>query len=306
MRPHSGRFLVTGARGQVGGAVVDALLARGAAVRALVRPGSESSTSTGPELPDGCEVVSGDLARTADVLAAAEGVDGIFLLAGHPGIDAALPALSGVGVRRAVLISTVAAASGDLGNAISAFHIRSERALAASGLAWTAVRSYALMSNVFRWTGQLAGGDRVRLPFADVAIAAIDPADVAEVVACCLLESGHAGRAYPVSGPEALTPAEQVAAVGRALGRSLGFEPVPAAEARRELAATTPAPFVEAFFRYYEDGEIDETTVVDTVRRITGRRPGTLAGYLAREPVARRLSAETSAPGSRDGRAGSR
>src|SRR5690606_28345147 len=171
---------------------------------------------------------------------------------------------------------------------------------------WTAVRSYALMSNVFRWTGQLAGGDRVRLPFADVAIAAIDPADVAEVVACCLLESGHAGRAYPVSGPEALTPAEQVAAVGRALGRSLGFEPVPAAEARRELAATTPAPFVDAFFRYYDDGEIDETTVVNSVRRITGLRPGTLAGYLAREPVARRLSAETSAPGSREGSGGSR
>ena len=36
------------------------------------------------------------------------------------------------------------------------------------------------------------------------------------------------------------------------------------------MAADTPAPYIDAFFRFYSDGEFDDSRVVDTVVGITG------------------------------------
>jgi hypothetical protein len=41
------------------------------------------------------------------------------------------------------------------------------------------------------------------------------------------------------------------------------------------MTASTPAPYIDAFFRFYSDGEFDDSPVVDTVRQITGRPPRT-------------------------------
>ena len=279
-----GTYLVTAAAGNVGSEVVTSLLASGARVRALLRPGTEA------RVPLGCQVAHGDLTQVADVAEAARDTDGVFLLAGYDGIDRALGAMTRGGVQRAVLMSTVAAESRDMSNAISAFHVRSEDAVAESGMEWTFLRSYALMSNVSRWAGQLAHGDRVRLPFAEVPIALVDQADVAEVASICLTEPGHHRQAYALSGSTALLPAEQVETVAHAVGRTVQFEAVPAPVARAEMAETTPADVVAAFFRYYDNGEIDETTVVDTVQRLTGRAPTSLQDFLARPAVADRLA----------------
>ena len=37
------------------------------------------------------------------------------------------------------------------------------------------------------------------------------------------------------------------------------------------MAADTPAPYIDAVFRFYSDGEFDDSRVVDTVARVTGR-----------------------------------
>lgn len=59
--------LVLGSTGGFGGAMVRALLARGQSVRALVRDPSRA------RLPDGVQVIKGDVMRLPDVAAAAEG-----------------------------------------------------------------------------------------------------------------------------------------------------------------------------------------------------------------------------------------
>jgi dihydroflavonol-4-reductase len=68
------RALVTGASGFIGGAVARALVAKGADVRVLLRPG------TRPNVPDpgAVEIVHGDLRDTHSVRAAAEGCAAIF------------------------------------------------------------------------------------------------------------------------------------------------------------------------------------------------------------------------------------
>jgi uncharacterized protein YbjT (DUF2867 family) len=129
------------------------------------------------------------------------------------------------------------------------------------------------MTNTFRWLPQLRRGDTVTLPFADVAISTIDPADIASVAARALTSGDLDGRSLRLSGPRALLPAEQVAIVGAALGREIEFVAQSNADARAEMSAAMPVAYVDAFFSFYVDGTVDETTVQPTVREVLGREP---------------------------------
>jgi uncharacterized protein YbjT (DUF2867 family) len=110
----------------------------------------------------------------------------------------------------------------------------------------------------------------VRAPWPDISIAAIDPADIAAVAATVLTEPGHEGAAHTLSGPEPLTPGDQIETLAGVLARPLRYEPLSDEQARVQMAADTPAPFIDAFFRFYSDGEFDDSPVLDTVQQTTG------------------------------------
>jgi uncharacterized protein YbjT (DUF2867 family) len=168
-----------------------------------------------------------------------------------------------------------------MSNAVARYHILSERTVRESGLAWTFLQPNSFMSNTLRWLPQLRQGDVVRVPFADVAIATIDPADLAAVAVKGLTTGELEGRSLRLSGPEALYPADQVRMLGAALGRELRFEAVSNEAAREEMSASMPAEYVDAFFSFFVDGTVDETTVLPTVREVLGREPGTFERWVA-------------------------
>jgi uncharacterized protein YbjT (DUF2867 family) len=86
----------------------------------------------------------------------------------------------------------------------------------------------------------------------------IDPADIGAVAALALTSGAHAGQTYRLTGTQSLVPADQVAILARVLGRPLRFEAQPDDEARAEMSAAMPAEYVDAFFRFYVDGELDD------------------------------------------------
>jgi uncharacterized protein YbjT (DUF2867 family) len=268
-------ILVTGASGNAGGAVVRALVEAGEPVRGLVRDRS------GASVPEGADVAVGDLNRPDTIEPHLDGVTGVFLLSGYEGLAETLAAMRGAGVERVVLLSSSAAPSGDLDNAVARYHILSERAVRESGLAWTFLQPNSFMTNTLRWLPQLRAGDIVRLPFADVPIAVIDPADLGAVAVKGLVTDELAGRSLRLSGPEALYPADQVRILGSALGRDLHFEAQGNEEARAEMTAAMPAAYVDAFFSFFVDGTVDETTVQPTVREVLGREPGSFERWAA-------------------------
>jgi uncharacterized protein YbjT (DUF2867 family) len=268
-------ILVFGATGNAGGAVVRELAAAGAAVRAVVRDPQRA------DLPPGVEVVAGDLGDAGTLRPALAGVEGVFLLSGYDGIDGLVAEMPAAGVERAVLLSSSAAPTGDLSNAVARYHIESEQGVRDSGLPCTFLRPNSFMTNTFQWIPQLREGDVVRAAFADVAIATIDPADIAAVAARALLQPGLEGRSLRLSGPEALRPADRVRLLGAALGRDLRFEAVPDDVARKEMSESMPAEYVDAFFSFFVDGTIDETSVLPTVREVLGREPRTFAAWVA-------------------------
>jgi uncharacterized protein YbjT (DUF2867 family) len=268
-------FLVTGAAGNVGAEVVRALTAADQRVRALVRSGRPAG------LPPGVEAVAGDLNRPESLAEALAGVRGVFLLPGYEDMKGVLAEVRGAGVERVVLLSGSSAASGDSSNAVSAYMIRSEDAVRESGVPFTILRPFGFMSNALRWRDQLEAGDVVREPFADVAVAVVDPADIGAVAATALLADGHEGRIHVVSGPQALRPADRVGILGAALGRELRLEALSDDEARTQMSAQMPVEYVDAFFDFYVEGSLDESQVQPTVREVLGREPRTFEQWVA-------------------------
>jgi uncharacterized protein YbjT (DUF2867 family) len=220
------------------------------------------------------EAARGDLNDPAGMGPALAGASGLFLLPGYEDMPGLLEEAGRAGIQAVALLSGMSA-DGDMDNAITRYMAESERAVRASGIAWTILRPAMFMTNAFQWIPQLQAGDVVRAPFAAVRAAVIDPADIAAVAALALTAPGHAERVYKLSGPEALTAAERVAILGRVLHRDLSFEAQPDDEARAEMSETTPPPYVDAFFRFYADGTLDESQLLPTVRDLTGRPPGT-------------------------------
>jgi uncharacterized protein YbjT (DUF2867 family) len=261
-------IMVTGATGNAGRAVVREVLRRGELVRALVR-----DERTG--IQGAVEVAVGDLNRPETLKPHLDGVTAVFLLSGYHRLPETLAMMRRADVERVVLLSSSAAPSDDLTNAVARYHILSERAVAGSGLAWTFLQPNSFMSNTLQWTPQLRNGDVIRAPFPTVRVATIDPADVGAVAAVALTTGGHEGRAYRLSGPESLLPADRAAILADVLGRDLRFEAQSDDEARTEMAANTPPEYVDAFFRFFSDGELDESQVLSTVEEITGKPSGT-------------------------------
>jgi uncharacterized protein YbjT (DUF2867 family) len=250
-------ILVTGATGNAGGAVAKALRAAGEDVRAVSRSG-------GVDLNDPATVPF-------------DGASAAFFLSGYPAELFAAARDAGVG--RAVLLSGSSAENGDRANAVSRYMMDSEDALKASGLQWTVLRPHAFFSNALRWLPQLREGDVIRESFAGVPSSAIDPADIAAVAAAALIEDGHAGQTYRLTGPEPLLIADRVRILGEALGRPLTLDPLSDDEAHAEMSKTMPPEYVDAFMAFYAGGTLDESMVLPTVEQITGRPPRTFAEW---------------------------
>ncbi len=77
----------------------------------------------------------------------------------------------------------------------------------------------------------------MRYPFATQIAYLVHEADIADVAVAALLEDGHVGKAYTLTGPAVITYREQVEAIGAALGEEVQYEEVTREEARELLKA---------------------------------------------------------------------
>jgi len=259
-------ILVTGATGNVGNELVHALVARHQPVRAVARNPDAAA------FPAPVDVASADLAAPRSMAGALAGIRKLFLLGGFATTEL-LETVRDAGVEHVALLTSRCVIGGNPENAVTRMWLDGESAVRESGVPWTILHPSGFHSNALRWVPQLNRGNVVRAPWPGVAIASIDPADIAAVAATVLAEPGHEYTAPALSGPEPLTPAQQVATLARVLDRPLHYEPLSDDQARAEMLADTPAPIVDGLFRFFTDGEFDDSTVQDSVLKVTGRAP---------------------------------
>ncbi|MGY0235773.1 NmrA family NAD(P)-binding protein [Longispora urticae] len=256
-------FLVTGATGTVGRQVVGQLLRAGQRVRALTRNPATAG------LPDGVEVVAGDLTDPASVAPALQGVTGLHLITfGGGGANPYAPLATGpeivdlavrAGVRRITVL--LGGAPGPL-----------QAAVEASGLEWTHLAPVEFMANLLEWAPSVRSEGVVREAFARTRSALVHETDIGAVAATVLVEGGYAGRTLTLTGPEAVTRPEKVRTIAEAIGREVRYVELSEAEARARWAGEGyPAEVIEFFVEVHGNTPEIGYTVVPTVEQVTGR-----------------------------------
>ncbi|MEV6038307.1 NmrA family NAD(P)-binding protein [Nonomuraea sp. NPDC052116] len=272
-------ILVTGATGTVGRLVVEELLAAGQHVRALTRNPAKAG------LPESVEVVAGDLARPETLKDAFEGVTGAHFI-NFAGDDyAALPDGAAIvelavkaGVRRVTVLG--GREDGPL-----------EQALAATDLEWTLLHPVEFMSNTLRWWAQTVKTEGViKEPFGDRLSALVHERDIAAVAATVLVEGGHGGRTYVLTGPEAITLRQKVEILGTSIGSHVEYVELTVDEARAKWAADGMGEQTIEFLMHAL-GNTPEVgyTVVPTVREVTGRDARSFAQWASENADAFRV-----------------
>lgn len=267
-------ILVTGATGNVGRQVVHQLVDAGQPVRALTR------NPDGAGLPAGVEVVRGDLTRPESLPAALDGVDRVYLFPVPDAVQGFLEAARDAGVRRIVVLSSVAAAGPP--NGIGSRHLVVERAVEAADVEWTHLRPGAFAVNtLWQWGPSIRAEGVVRAPYGDAALAPIHEADIAAVATTALLHDGHGGQRYELSGPESLTHREQVDILGKAIGRDIEFVELSPDQAREQMTRNAPERVVDALLGLWAEAVGRTAPVSPVVEQVTGRRPRTFAEWAA-------------------------
>lgn len=168
------------------------------------------------------------------------------------------------------------------GDAIADWCAQIEAAVTSSGMTWTLLRPGRFMSNALAWAPQIRRGEEIAIPFAHRPAASIDPADIAAIAALALTTDDHVGAAYQMSGPEALTPVQELAVLATLLDRPLRAIEPPLERMRAGMArAGMPEHVLDAVFaRTLDTGE--GTEVLATVTDVLGRPPGTFAQWANR------------------------
>ena len=274
-------IVVIGGTGRVGRQVVAQLAARDLPVRVVSRG------FTAP-VPPAADTARADLADPASLEPALRGAEAVFLLwpFTSPEVTAGLaPKVAEIAARhvsRVVYLSAQPAAEQP-----GSFWALVERAIEDSGAGSTFLRPAGFAANTLMWADQIRSGDVVRWPFAAAARALIDERDIAAVAVRALTEDGHAGAKYVLSGPEVLTQAEQLAAIGQAIGRNLSWEDMPRQAAQEALAAAWgDKAFAETALDAWEWFIDHPETVTSAVQDITGSPARSFADWASANAAA--------------------
>jgi NAD(P)H dehydrogenase (quinone) len=282
-------IVITGASGQFGRAAAEAVLEKTSDVVLVTR--------TPDALADlaarGAVVRHGDFDDPATLRTAFEGGDRLLLIstdrAGDrvPQQQAAINAAAAAGVH-SVVYTSILNPSDSNPAAVAAEHRATEEHVRASGVAWTFLRNgiYAdllpLSAAPALATGTLITND------GDGRTSFVAREDLARAAAAVLTSDGHDGKAYDLTGPEALSVADRAALIAEAGGKPV--EPVYLDDEAWIAAMVEHAGMPEPGARLYATFGIAArqgyfAVVSPTLQELIGRPPKTV-GELLREQLA--------------------
>jgi uncharacterized protein YbjT (DUF2867 family) len=272
-------IVVTGATGNVGRTLVPALIAAGERVTTVARGASVLA------MPGG---VQASLNEPESLKPAFAGAEALFLLTSGDWVSAGgdgsvildvLDVARAGGVRRVVLLSSQGVGSGRHASEL-------EDAVKESGLEWTMLRPGGFNSNAFLWAESVRAQRVVAAPFGDVGLPIVDPVDIAAMAVVSLLETGHGGHTYTLTGPELISPRQQAAAIADVLGEPVRFVEQTKEQAWAQMTQFMPERVVDATLAILGAPSALEQQVSSDVERVLGRRPHGFAEWAERNIAA--------------------
>lgn len=281
-------FVVTGASGKLGRRTVEYLREHVDAARVV------AATRTPDRASDlGVATRQADFDDPDGLPAAFDGAERLLLISTDV-VDArgtrirqhtnAIQAAVKAGVGHVIYTSFVRTTEPDNPAFVARDHGATEQALAESGLTYTMLREniYAdmllLSAPAAVAQGVLAGNE------GDGAVAYVTRDDIAATAAALLAQGGHEGQALDVTGPTAVTQAEVASVLSDVTGVPVRYQPLSDEEYVANLVQHAGMPEEAArraatFGQAARDGWLRD--VSDVVERVAGRRPTSVADFLA-------------------------
>lgn len=273
------RILVT--NGNIGSQVAELLAERGESVRVMVKDSAPNPRWS--EL--GIEQVAADMGDPASMAPAFAGIDKFFSVTpfvenlvelGRNAVRTARQA----GVQYIVRSSAYGAGLTDV--TLCRWHGAVEQTVEDSGIPFTILRPNTFMQSYLPHARSIATDNTFYLPQGDGRVSLVDVRDIAAVAVACLTESGHAGKRYAVTGPEALSNAEVADKFSTLLGRKITCTDVTPEQMRQSLAnAGVPAWMSDALLELFaicQAGLASE--VASTVAQVARKRPTAFEEFL--------------------------
>jgi uncharacterized protein YbjT (DUF2867 family) len=276
-----GTILVTGATGTVGGEVVKQLSSTGQKVRASVR--SATRATSNDKLKD-VELVEMDYNKPETLVTAFKGADKLFLLTPASPKAAELAAnlvkeAKKNGIKHIVKQSVMGADS-ELDVAHLRLHRQAEKMIEESGIPFTFLRPNDFMQNFVNfYSPTIKSNNALYLPAEDAKVSFVDVRDIAATAVKTLTDDGngrHIGKAYTITGPEALSYSRAAEILSNVTGKKISYVNVSDEDTRVGLKAMG-----------WDDWLIDTTLqLFDLYRKgYTSRVSSEVEEILGRKPI---------------------
>ena len=265
---------VTGATGELGSLVIDALLLSTPAhqITAAVRTPSKA----GAMAAKGIHVREADYSRPETLAAAFAGTDKLLLISsnevGRREVQhkAVIDAAKAAGVGLLAYTSLLHADASTL--SLAKEHLATERYLQASGLNFTMLRNGWYIENQTAGIASALEHGTFLGASKEGRFAAATRADFAAAAAAVLVGSGHENKTYELGGDNRYTRSELAAEVSRQVGRTIAYKDLPQADYEAVLATFLPAGVAFMIADAEEkaaSGELDDQS--HTLSRLLGR-----------------------------------
>jgi uncharacterized protein YbjT (DUF2867 family) len=269
-------ILVLGATGTVGSETIKALKAKGAPVKAASRDPKKAEAALG------VPAVAWDYDQPSTFPAALQGVEALFLLT-PPGTlkdveyaRSIVAAAKTAGVKKIVRLSAMGAESNPEGLVFKA-----DKAVMDSGLAYVILRPTFFNQNSDE--GMLASikAGVIALPVGDGKTCFIDARDIGAVAAETLTSPKWDGQAIDLTGPEALTYADQARILSEATGLKIAFKDLTVDEFKAAWKSYGVSDgyidFMAGLYGFVKAGYT--AALADGVQKVLGRQPISFAQY---------------------------
>ncbi len=242
-------IVITGATGQLGRHVVEALLERNVPAGDIVAAGR-----TVEKIADfaerGIQVRSMDYADAASVAAALKGATKVLLISGSEvgqRVQQHRTVIEAAKAEGVELVAYTSIANADTtGMKLAAEHQATEAVLQESGVPFVLLRNGWYLEN---YTDQLPGTlaqGAIAGSAGEGRVSAASRADYAHAAAAVLVADGQAGQIYELGGDEPFTMAELAAEISAAAGQNISYQDLPAQEYAGMLAGFgVPEAFAE-------------------------------------------------------------
>jgi uncharacterized protein YbjT (DUF2867 family) len=226
-----------------------------------------------------------DYSRLEILRAAFQGSDKLFLLGPSASNQTqlelnAVEAAKAVGVSHIVKLSVWRA--DEEAYILAKIHRPVEKAIESSGMAWTFLRPNGFMQNIVTYMGETIKSEGAFYSASGQAkISHVDVRDIAAVAVKALTEPGHEGKAYTLSGPEALTYDYIATELTKVLGRSIRHISLSPSDLKSGMiAAGSPEEFADVLLdleHYYREQQASHIT--NDIKQVTGREPKRFEQY---------------------------